>query len=129
MQIESGVFAKEQAAVRHGDDLAGNGVPPSRPAAGELLSSPKRLGAAADSRVELPGSHTISLTSAYGELVATEEVTDCEFGAALRRFHEHAVTRANAVVVIDGITHTRNAFLEFVREFQDCAARRAGARA
>jgi hypothetical protein len=129
MQNQFGVFAKEEAGARHGDDLAGNGVPPPRPAAPEWLSPPKRLGAAADGGAELPGTHTIRLTSAYGELVAMEEVPDCEFGAALRRFHDRAVSRANAVVVIDGITHTRNAFLAFVREFKDCAARHASVRA
>ena len=129
MQIQFGVFAKEEAGAGHGDDLAGKGVQPSRLGAGELLTPPKRLGAAADGCGELPGTHTISLTSAYGELVATEEVPDCEFGAALRRFHERAVTRANAVVVVDGITHTRNAFMEFVREFRDCTARQGSGRA
>jgi hypothetical protein len=68
--------------------------------------------------------HTISLTTAYGDLVAAEEVSDSDYGAALRRFHDQAVTRANAVIVLDGVMHTRNSFLEFVRQFNDCAARR-----
>lgn len=34
-----------------------------------------------------------------------------------------AVERASAVVVVDGTTPTRNAFLEFVREFNECAER------
>lgn len=129
MQIQFGVFAKEEAGARNGDDIAGNGSQSARSAPGELLSSPRRVGASADVRTGSPGMHTISLTSAYGEVVAAEEVPDSDFGAALRRFHERAVTRANAVVVVDGITHTRNTFLDFVREFNDCAARQAAARA
>ena len=70
--------------------------------------------------------HTIRLTTAYGDVVAAEEVSDLDYGAALHRFHERAIARASAVVVLDGVTHTRNAFLEFVRQFNDCAARQRG---
>lgn len=70
-------------------------------------------------------AHSLSLTSAYGELLAREEVPAAEFAAALRRFHDRAVERASAVIVLDGITHTRHSFLEFVRHFQECGARAA----
>ena len=90
------------------------------PAAAELLGSPRPAGAmpvVEDSR------HTISLTTAYGDFVAAEDVPDAEFGAALRRIYNEAIPRASAVVVLDGVTHTRNSFLEFVREFNDWTAR------
>ena len=70
-------------------------------------------------------THTISLATAYGELVATEQVAQPEFAAALRRFYNRAIGRANTVVVLDGIPHTRNSFLEFVREFNATAERSA----
>ncbi len=74
-------------------------------------------------RVNAVDRHTISLTTAYGEVVAAEDVVDAEFGAAVRRIYDEAVPRVNSVVVIDGVPHTRNAFLEFVREFKDWSAR------
>lgn len=69
--------------------------------------------------------HLLSLATPYGEVIETEEVAAPELPAALRRFHDHAISRANSVVVLDGIVHTRNAFLEFVRAYNDCAARTA----
>lgn len=68
-------------------------------------------------------AHTIRLTNTYGELLESEQVTAAEFHAALRRFYNRAIGRTNTVIVLDGIMHTRNAFLEFVRHFDDCAAR------
>lgn len=73
--------------------------------------------------------HTISLTTAYGDVVAAEEVSDSEFPGALRRFYNEAVPRASSVVVLDGVMHTRNSFLEFVRQFNDWAARQPGVHA
>ena len=70
-------------------------------------------------------AHTISLTSAYGEVMDSEQVSGPEFAAALRRFYNRAMEHANGVVVLDGIAQTRNSFLEFVRHFNDCTARRA----
>ena len=70
-------------------------------------------------------TRTISLASAYGEVVASEQVTASEFHAALRRFYNQAVHCANSVVVLDGVTQSRNSFLEFVREFNDTAERTA----
>jgi hypothetical protein len=67
--------------------------------------------------------HSISLNSAYGDVLETEEVSSADFPRALRRIYNHAIEHASAVVVVDGITHTRNAFLEFVREFNDCTER------
>lgn len=67
--------------------------------------------------------HTIQLTTLYGEVVDTEDVPASELAAALRRFHRRAVSRANSIVVVDGVVHTRNAFLEFMREFNETAAR------
>ncbi len=68
-------------------------------------------------------THSISLNSAYGDVLETEEVSSEEFPGALRRIYNHAMEHASAVVVVDGIAHTRNAFLEFVREFNDCTER------
>ncbi len=89
-----------------------------------LLPAPGVVTGAAEAR---PGAavRTLSLTSAYGEVLAAEEVSAPEFAAALRRFHDRAMANVNAVVVLDGIRYTRNAFLELVREFNDCAAREA----
>lgn len=67
--------------------------------------------------------HTLSLTTAFGELVASEQVPETELAAALRRFYNRAIERANSVVVLDGVMHSRNSFLEFVRHFNDCASR------
>jgi hypothetical protein len=72
-----------------------------------------------------PGTRTISLATPYGEVVASEQVAPAEFPSALRRFRNRALQRANAVVVLDGVVHTRNAFLELVRHFNDCAERAA----
>jgi hypothetical protein len=71
----------------------------------------------------VPETRTISLATPYGEVVASEEVGPAEFPSALRRFRNRALQRANAVVVLDGVVHTRNAFLELVRHFNDCAER------
>lgn len=70
-----------------------------------------------------PEQHTLRLTSAYGEVLADEEVAASDFPAALRRIHDQAVRRENSIVVVDGIAHTRNSFLEFVRQFNDCLQR------
>jgi hypothetical protein len=72
-----------------------------------------------------PETRTISLATPYGDVVASEQVAPAEFASALRRFRVRALQRANAVVVLDGVVHTRNAFLELVRHFNDCAARAA----
>jgi hypothetical protein len=72
-------------------------------------------------------TRTISLSTAYGEVVASEQVPPAEFPSALRRFYNRAIQRANAVVVLDGITQSRNTFLEFVRQFNETAARTAHA--
>ncbi|MBC5785253.1 hypothetical protein H8N03_20065 [Ramlibacter sp. USB13] len=70
-------------------------------------------------------TRTISIASAYGEIVASEQVPASEFHAALRRFYNRAVHYANSVVVLDGVTQSRNSFLEFVRHFNDSAERAA----
>jgi hypothetical protein len=70
-------------------------------------------------------THTISLETAYGTMVASEQVPDAELSSALRRFYNRAVECANGVVVLDGVTQSRNTFLEFVREFNETAARSA----
>lgn len=67
--------------------------------------------------------HTIQLTTLYGEVVDAEDVPASELTAALRRFHRRAVSRANSLVVLDGVVQTRNAFLEFMREFNETVAR------
>ena len=72
-----------------------------------------------------PETRTISLATPYGEVVASEQVDAAEFPSALRRFRNRALQRANAVVVLDGVVHTRNAFLELVRHFNDWAERTA----
>jgi hypothetical protein len=72
-----------------------------------------------------PETRTISLATPYGEVVVSEQVAPAEFPSALRRFRVRALQRANAVVVLDGVVHTRNAFLELVRHFNDCTARAA----
>ena len=72
-----------------------------------------------------PNTRTISLNTAYGQVVACEQVTAAEFPSALRRIHRCALQRPNVVVILDGVTHTRNAFLELVRHFNDSAARAA----
>ena len=74
---------------------------------------------------DAPRMHSISLTNGYGGVVSTEEASSEDFAVVLRRFHAQAVERASCVVVLDGIIHTRNAFLEFVREFNECTARAA----
>jgi hypothetical protein len=108
----------ERGGSGRGEENAGARTP--RAAAAGLLASPKPAGAATHAGA---GRHTISLTTAYGDLVAAEEVADADYGAALHRFYEEAVPRASAVVVLDGVMHTRNSFLEFVRQFNDWAAR------
>ena len=70
-------------------------------------------------------TRSISLASAYGEVVASEQVPASEFHAALRRFYNRAVHCANSVIVLDGVTQSRNSFLEFVRHFNDSAERAA----
>jgi hypothetical protein len=71
--------------------------------------------------------HTITLASAYGDLLDSAEVPDDQLRATLRRFYNGAIQRPNAVVVLDGVMHSRNAFLDFVRHFNDWADRRAAA--
>lgn len=95
-------------------------------------------GARAPLSLRLPAAHAvhsiprlamdtrnIQLATAYGDVVASEQVSADQFPGALRRFHADALLRANSVVVVDGIIHTRNAFLEFVRHFNDVAEREA----
>ena len=72
-----------------------------------------------------PTTHTLRHANLYGELLAWEEVSEPDFAAALHRFYDRAIQRANSVVVVDGILQSRNAFLAFVREFNDCASREA----
>ena len=68
-------------------------------------------------------TRTISLATPYGEVVASEQVPPAEFPSALRRIYNGALQRANAVVVLDGVMQSRNTFLEFVRHFDETAAR------
>jgi hypothetical protein len=68
-------------------------------------------------------TRTISLVTSYGEEVASEEVAPAEFPSALRRMYQRALECANAVVVLDGVAQSRSTFLEFVRQFNDAAAR------
>lgn len=70
-------------------------------------------------------TRTISLNTAYGQVVACEQVTPAEFPSALRRIYQRTLECANSVVILDGVTHSRNAFLELVRHFNDSAARAA----
>lgn len=70
-------------------------------------------------------TRTISLATPYGEVVASEQVSQAEFASALRRIYNRALHRANAVVVLDGVVQSRNTFLEFVRQFNESAARAA----
>lgn len=108
-----------------GEHLAGRAVRAGDGPLAEAQSLLKRPGHVSAPAVAgaAPAAHTISLSNAYGELVESEEVPAAEFQAALRRFYNRAVERANSIVVLDGITHSRNAFLEFVRHFNDCTAR------
>lgn len=76
-------------------------------------------------RAESSNVHTIGLASAYGEVIATERVGDRELPETLRRFYQQAIQCRNAVVTLDGIAQTRNAFLEFVREFEEARERSA----
>ncbi|HVZ44054.1 MAG TPA: hypothetical protein VHA82_09600 [Ramlibacter sp.] len=69
--------------------------------------------------------HSISIANPYGVPVAYENVPDSEFGDALRRFYNRAMEHPNTVIVLDGVTQTRNSFIEFVREFNHCAGRAA----
>ena len=114
------VFAKNRggAPARPGEEPAAAAGKQSASAPGR--GSAKPAGGAPEADID---RHSLRLTTAYGDLVAAEEVSGRDYGAALRRFHDEAVTRANAVVVLDGVMHTRNSFLEFVREFNDCMAR------
>jgi hypothetical protein len=75
--------------------------------------------------MEQGSTHTLQLTTLYGDVVDAEDVPAAELPAALRRFHRRAVARTNSIVVVDGVVHTRNAFLEFMREFNETAARKA----
>lgn len=70
-------------------------------------------------------TRTISLNTAYGQVVACEEVPPAEFPSALRRIYRRALECTNAVVILDGVTQSRNAFLDMVRHFNDTAARAA----
>jgi hypothetical protein len=70
-------------------------------------------------------THTISLATAYGRVVASEQVPDAELSSALRRFYNRAIECASGVVTVDGVVQSRNAFLEFVRHFNETAARTA----
>jgi hypothetical protein len=72
---------------------------------------------------QIPGAHRISIATTYGAPVDAEQVPAAEFSAALHRIYRRAIAHANAVVVLDGVMHTRNSFLEFVRAFDECAAR------
>ncbi|MEJ8839473.1 hypothetical protein [Ramlibacter sp. AN1133] len=95
----------------------------ARPAAAELLVPARAAGVDTEPQAAL---HTISLTTAYGDVVAEEAVDDDEYGAALHRIYNQVVPRASAIVVLDGVMHTRSSFLEFVRAFNDWAARQRG---
>ncbi|GAB3648355.1 hypothetical protein [Ramlibacter alkalitolerans] len=114
-------FGDDRFGARPRDEAAGGTG--AKPAGPELLGSAKAPVATTEGRGD---RHTISLTTAYGEVVAEEDVADADYGAALRRIYDEAVPRANAIVVLDGVMHTRNSFLEFVREFNDWAARQRG---
>ena len=74
-------------------------------------------------QVQYEMTRTISLLTAYGEVLESEQVPASDYAAALRRFYQRATQRANAVVILDGLTITRQSFLEFVREFNQSAAR------
>ena len=69
------------------------GASAAKPAAPELLRSPRPAGAVPGDR---DSRHTISLTTAYGDVVAAEEVPDAEFGAALAALAPGAWSRAGA---------------------------------
>jgi hypothetical protein len=111
-------FGDDRLGARPRDEAAGGKG--ARPAANELLGSAKPAGGGNEPE---GGRHSITLTTAYGDVVAQEDVSDAEYGAALRRIHEEALPRASSIVVIDGVMHTRNSFMEFVRQFNDWSAR------
>jgi len=120
---------------KFGDDRLGAarreetaGAKGARPAAPDVLGPARPAGAASEGEGGV-ARHTITLTTAYGNVLAEEDVPDGEFGAALRRIHDEAVPRANSIVVIDGVMHTRSSFLEFVRAFNDWSARQPHAAA
>lgn len=70
-----------------------------------------------------PAIHSIALATPYGHEAESEQVPAAQLAAALHRFHNRAMSRTNSVVVLDGVTWTRNSFLEFVREFEETASR------
>jgi hypothetical protein len=73
--------------------------------------------------LDASNTRTISLVTAYGEEVASEEVAAAEFASALRRIYSRALQCANSVVVVDGVTQSRGSFLEFVRHFNEATER------
>ncbi|HEX2543407.1 MAG TPA: hypothetical protein VHL79_00920 [Ramlibacter sp.] len=87
-----------------------------------LQEEEEGIGASCDIRV---AEHRLELANLYGELLAAEDMGRADLPAALRRFARMALERTNVVVVLDGVTHTRNSFLEFVREYDETAARAA----
>lgn len=120
----SALYPTEAAAERGAEGGRRRSEAPRIADRPELLPSPCPL-PGADPALADAALHTLSVTSTYGELIASEQVGAGEFASALRRCYNQAIHRGSAVVVVDGITHTRNAFLEFVRAFNDCEARSA----
>ena len=90
--------------------------------AGRLVH-PRRAPTAPVAAKPAAGLHTISLASGYGQVLATEQVAGDDFAAGLWRFYRRAMQRPGAVIVVDGVLHTRNSFLEFVRQFDECVER------
>lgn len=76
-------------------------------------------------QVRPPALRSIALATPYGNVVESEQVPPAQFPAALRRFHNRAMSCANSVILLDGVLWTRNSFLEFVREFNATEERSA----
>jgi hypothetical protein len=128
MMLESSVTAlyeaEQPAADAPGDARVMRSEAPRLADMPDLLQAPRLLPGAGEAR-PATALHSLSVTSAYGEVLASEQVPPSDFAPALRRFYNHAIQHAGAVVILDGITHTRNSFLEFVRAFNECVVRSA----
>lgn len=76
-------------------------------------------------RTEPTTMHSISLATSYGKVIETSLVPAPELPDALRRFYARVIQYRDAVVTLNGVTTTRNSFLEFVRHFNESTTRAA----
>lgn len=67
--------------------------------------------------------HSITLSTAYGTVLQNVDAVDEELPSMLHQLYERAVQNRDAIVTLDGVTHSRNSFLEFVRYFDEYRAR------